>query len=1024
MVNYVLSFCKITGASRIFSRNFYLPLLKPLTPKEALRTFRITGKWLLGAKIQHYIPVLLNHKKKRSKRLKNYGKKVHKEMEDYTYMAPVLDSDNESHKLLLTILDSKKAKGNFVYTVHDKKYNLVLQAQLEKAILDGDIIDVLVSQRNDKIIVKLKSMKKIPMEIQYYDSEDKLYCGEGATSPEDEKFHHHGKYTMSLAKIFEEKEMIEEKWEEELRRIMRRRRRQAKEGSKEWKEMMQQSIKNLDWKKFEEDAKKVIEEIDEPAAEENIDMEIDDLETTKNVNETILKKGPELLDQLPTMTEIPDIIKSMGSATLHEIEEEEDGDNLEEQSKGKRRVSGVKVTLSSGKECFVSGQMVHTEDGDVFVPGQTVENEFGLEYAPGITINVDNKPTLISGLIMGEEERDPMFLPTQSTITADGQLTFATTVEERPKVQPEKHKLKKKQLEETIVEETQEEEVAFVPDDVSESVDSISLSEEKSLDVSSIELNNSEIEELDMEAARLKQEQQRLEIEKLKSILMDDGLDDILASIEGKRELLRMKLEELRKLSVATENSLVSYASESDAAEIASKITDDKETINRLSDILMTMTRRAATFRDKNSINADNINQAYISVSNLSEADVRFNSSRNKLKIMLKTAAVAANDVFKTRPKDQTLALNAIADILVDVLKNDDRTLAELLELMNTPMDRNETCNAVFKQLTQNMVDTKISFLNEMVGNLSAYDVIDRVEKVLKKQSEVKCEAFVKVARVDPEIVNLLVKNVKREIAKVKTEEDAIELLEDSIEEATRAVMKTNLPRLKDDFPSLKEEAISFAKALGMGKVEEILSESSNLRQITDGRAVELLERTNLIRQLAERDFSLKSAIERIKKNPERGRSDPRIRQLIRESAVLISRGTPLKSSRDIPLQMLRTQNLLAIEDLLMQRAKVDYPVLVSRDAMQAVIPKEAARGVFAGRVPYVLINESGVTNFKPTRRFSTGGVNHDIRIDDFMNSGVRERSSERDDDRKYLQAKSNVRKLKKLLNNNSRQVA
>jgi hypothetical protein len=209
-----------------------------------------------------------------------------------------------------------------------------------------------------------------------------------------------------------------------------------------------------------------------------------------------------------------------------------------------------------------------------------------------------------------------------------------------------------------------------------------------------------------------------------------------------------------------------------------------------------------------------------------------------------------------------------------------------------------------------------------------------------------------------------------------------------------------------------------------MGKVEEILSESSNLRQITDGRAVELLERTNLIRQLAERDFSLKSAIERIKKNPERGRSDPRIRQLIRESAVLISRGTPLKSSRDIPLQMLRTQNLLAIEDLLMQRAKVDYPVLVSRDAMQAVIPKEAARGVFAGRVPYVLINESGVTNFKPTRRFSTGGVNHDIRIDDFMNSGVRERSSERDDDRKYLQAKSNVRKLKKLLNNNSRQVA
>ncbi|RZC41234.1 AAA 13 domain containing protein [Asbolus verrucosus] len=1014
MVNYVLSFCKITGASRIFSRNFYLPLLKPLTPKEALRTFRITGKWLLGAKIQHYIPVLLNHKKKRSKRLRNFGKKVHRDMEDYTYMTPVLDAENESHKLLLTILDSKKANGSFVYTVHDKKYNIVLQAQLERAILDGDVVDVLVSQRNDKIIVKLKSMKKIPIEIQYYDGDEKMYCGEGATSPEDEKFHHHGKYTMSLAKMFEEKELVEEKWEEELKKMMRRRKRQAKEGSKEWREMMKETIKNLDWKKFEEDAKKVIEEIEEPAAEKEIEMEIDDLEMTKNVNETILKRGSELLDQLPTMKEIPDIIKSMGNATLHEIEDEEDDENLAQQCSTKRRVSGVKVKLSSGKECFVSGQMVHTEEGDVFVPGQTVENEFGLEYAPGITINVDNKPTLISGLIMGEEERDPMFLPTQSTITADGQLTFATTVEERPKPQPEKQKLKKKQRQEEVIEEDPETEPEIIVDDASDVVDSVS--EDKSIDVSSIELNNSEIEEFDAEATRLKQEQQRLEIEKLKSILMDDGLDDVIASIEDKRAKLQQKLEELRKLSINTENSFITYVNESDTTEIASKITDDKETINRLSDILMTMTRRAATFRDRNSVNADNINQAYISVSNLSEADVRFNNSPNKLKIMLKTAAVAANDVFKTRPKDQLLALHAIADIIADI---DERTLREWLDLMNTPIERSEVCGAIFKQLTQNITETKISFLNDIARNVSAYDVIDCVEKVLKKQAEIQCEAFVKVAKVDPEIINLLVRNVKEKVTKVRTEEDAMELLQSSIEEASRALMKANFRQLKGDVSTFKEEAISFARALGMGSVEDCLSEVKNFDAVSDKRTVELLERMTLIRQLAERDYSLKSAIERLKKNPERGRSDPRIRQLIRESAVLISRGAPLRNSRDIPYQILKTQNLLALEDFLMQRTKVEYPILISRDNMQAVIPKEASRGVLAGRVPYALIDESGVTNM-----FSSGGGNkvREMRIEDF--SGVRERSGERDDDRKYLQAKSNVRKLKKLFSNNSRQVA
>lgn len=541
MVNYVLSFCKITAASRLFSRNFYLPLLKPLTPKEALRTFRITGKWLLGGKIQHYMPVLLNHRKKRPKNLKNYGKRAHEEIPDYTYMTPVLDSDNETHQLLIAILEKKKkGKGNFVYTVDDKKYNIVLQGELEHAILDGDVIDVLVSQRTDKVIIKLKSMKKVPVEIQYYEEtpQSTLYCGEGATSPEDEKFHHHGKYTMSIAKMFEDRELQEEKWEEELRKLLRRRKKQAREGSKDWKEMMKENMKNMDWNKFEENAKKVIDEIEEPACEQQIDMEIDDLQTTKNVNETLLNN--HLLEQIPTLKEIPDIIKNMGNATLTEIEATEDNPNEINQ---KRRVSGVKVTLPSGKECFVSGQMVHTEDGDVFVPGQTIENEFGLEYAPGITINIDNKPTLISGLIMGEEETDPMFMPTQSTITSDGQLTFASTPEERPKPQSEKQRLKKKKIEEIIME------VDLEDNDT----------EDKSLDndVSSIELNNSEFEELDYEAMRLKQEQQRLEIEHLKSILMDDGMDDLLASIEDKRELLRRKLEELRKMNVNPENSLV-----------------------------------------------------------------------------------------------------------------------------------------------------------------------------------------------------------------------------------------------------------------------------------------------------------------------------------------------------------------------------------------------------------------------------------------------------------------------------------
>ncbi|CAH0551665.1 unnamed protein product [Brassicogethes aeneus] len=1054
MVNFVLSFCKITGSSKIFKRHFYLPLLKPLTPKEALRTLRITGKWLLGAKIQHYIPVLKNHREKRSKKCKDYGSKVHERMDDFTYMTPVIDPENESHKLLLKVLDTKTGTGTFVYTVEDKKYNIVFQAQFEAAIRDRDIIDILVSQKSDKIIVKLKDCKKISMEIQYNEGDDELFNGEGATTPEEEKFHHHGKYTMSLAKVFEDKEIKEEEWEQQLKKIMRRRRKHKLECTKAWKQMLKENVKNLDWKKFEEDAKQVIDEINEPASEQPIPMEIDDLEITKNVNET-LSQNSELLNQLPTIKDITDVIKNMGAADLHEIETGGEGEQ------NKKRVSGVKVKLTSGKECFISGQMVHTEEGDVFVPGQTVENEFGSEYAPGITINVDNKPTLISGLIMGEEQRDPMFLPTQSTITSDGQLTFASAPEERPPVQPEEKRLRtklEKQKKEIEMQRRQEEKEALrmlhiinhfaeniesddEPDienehtevpveiilDISDESDgSQSDSDDKA---SSIELNNSEIEELDIEAIKLKQEQQRLEMERLKQILMDDGMDDIISSLEEKKARLKLKLEELRKLNLNCESNLITYAYDPDAIEIASKITQDKDAINRVGEILLTMTRRLSTLRDKNSIRADNINTNIVS-ENATDIEQKFNGCSNKLKILFKTALVAANDVYKNRPKDQILALNAIGEIVTDALNADDTVLRELMNLMNTPLDRQEICNTVLKELSQDIKETKVSMLKTIANKcLQPTDLYDYLAKIFESENIVY-SSFVKISKLDPELVKVLIEELKVNIKEATTEESAVRLLQECIINSATINLDKNIQQFisstnEHNLLEFMEEALSFAKALDYEDVVDDLSRPMNL-DTCDKKTYEMLKRMLLIRNLSERDYSLKTAIGRIKKNPECAKSDPRIRQLVRESAVLTSNYPPLRNSRDIPIGLMKKQNLLAIEDFLMQRIKIEYPVLISRNSYQAVIPKEAARGVLAGRVSYALIDESGITNFKPMHMTSAISVNknRERRIDDYLSARGREKSAEPTDNRTYLQAKNNVRKLKKMFNNNRRNAA
>lgn len=392
----------------------------------------------MGSKYQHYIPVLRNHKQKRSKKCKNYGRKEHEKVEDYQYMTPTFDPENEAQKRLKGILDSKKGDGRrFVYTVADKKYNIVFESAFELALRDGDIIDVLVSQKNDKILVKTKDCRKVPLEIQPYEDQEQLYTGEGSTTKKEEQTHHHGKYTMSLAKMFEDKEEQEEKWEEEMKKILKRGKKKRLESTRAFKEVMKQILRKFDWAKFEEDAKKVVETIQEPVEEQPIRMEVSDLEGTKNVEETF-QNSPDLL---PTIQDIPEILQNLNTATLTEL----------------NQVKGAEVTLNSGKKCFVTGQMVQTEEGEVFVPGQTVNNH----YCPGFTINVDNSPALVNGLILGDQDQEPMFLPSQSAITSGGQLTFTPTTPE-PEV-PQGRKLLR--IISMVPEEENDEEVKEVIED-------------------------------------------------------------------------------------------------------------------------------------------------------------------------------------------------------------------------------------------------------------------------------------------------------------------------------------------------------------------------------------------------------------------------------------------------------------------------------------------------------------------------------------------------------------------------------
>lgn len=450
----MIQLCKITRASKLFQRNFYLPLLKPLSPKDALRRHIITGKNLLGQRIEHYIPVLEDYQSRQARRrymAKGQGKKRQRKKASMRYVMPFFDENMENHDRLQHMLARKsKGKGQcYTYHVPDKNCTLVLSHQFERAIRDKDITDVIMAQRSEKIVVVLKDGMKVTLPIVTYDGKAPFYSGEGWTKKDVEEYHHHGKETMSMAKLFEALEQGVEEWELEMMRMANKRKKKQKgEGTADWKSMMQSTVADMDWDKFEEETKQIVEEADEPVDDDPIPMEVDDMEKTMHVNEKLTAAGESILSKLPVMPEIPEIVKIMQDGEMIEV----------------ANVSGMSLNLpSSGKERFLPGQIVKSDEGELFVPGQTIENEDGVtEYTPGFTVILDNEPTLLPGLVMGNDPTKPMFLPGESTITETGELQFTETEDDIKKdylpPEPEVPEIEEVELEEEQNSEEEEEE--------------------------------------------------------------------------------------------------------------------------------------------------------------------------------------------------------------------------------------------------------------------------------------------------------------------------------------------------------------------------------------------------------------------------------------------------------------------------------------------------------------------------------------------------------------------------------------
>ncbi|XP_026820139.1 obscurin-like isoform X5 [Rhopalosiphum maidis] len=447
------TYCRITGKSRGLPKPNYFPLLPPISPADAKRFCRITGK-SYGLPAHHYIPVLVGRKKKKSD-LK------HVEINGYRYVFPIIDGCSELSDVLKTKCTDDR---RYVYSVDKRRCSLVFPTSLEKAVRDGDVKDVMMSETSDTVLLKLRKGKTVELEIKEMEIS-------GVTLMEGEGFRNRPKQKKTVKedwrrKIFEdkEKESDAELEQEELK--SKRITFSAGQGKQiESIESIPKIIyaKSLSVSKIKNIIKPTTENIILGENNNNLRLQTDILPTPISIEPNIIDLGSAFpgvvhqtflndtfLTNLPIISvvspikpliknfnKLPVILPDINSCAIEEILTEDNINKLLTIDEIKVLIENIQlgtqkiITTSQGttkifkldiKNCekYVPGQYIKTEDGEKFVPGKIIDTANGKLFVHGVMVQTSNGPKFLPGQII-EDSGKFMFIVGQNIMTREGE---------------------------------------------------------------------------------------------------------------------------------------------------------------------------------------------------------------------------------------------------------------------------------------------------------------------------------------------------------------------------------------------------------------------------------------------------------------------------------------------------------------------------------------------------------------------------------------------------------------------------
>lgn len=577
-------------------------------------------------------------------------------------------------------------------------------------------------------------------------------------------------------------------------------------------------------------------------------------------------------------------------------------------------IPGQMVVTDRGEQ-FVPGQVIETQTGPKFVPGQVVETEAGSKFVPGQTIETKDGIKFVPGQIV-ETKAGPTFIP--------GQIIF--TEEEGSRFVPG-------QVVDTV------EGPRFVPGRVIETGDCVTFIPGQVVETTEgLRFIAPDLQDADDGGCEFSVQGFEVSPEELK-VIQPSFPQTSYYTQNGEMALDSKMLEQLSLAGMSIGRQVPAELPEVDvrtlpSMEVAYNVAEKLEFNNDNTIKLAHIINRLCKLDFKDTYYGSPL------VQNLMKQLPKVKSNKNVAEII--------ENLLKNAKSSPITALNEIYVVIFDDgfvtdLKNPNKVNI-LKGIMNSFELESKYISEAFSEILNDLEDSKLR---------SAFEHI--AEENIELLKEVK---------------------LKINMEKVNNEKEAVEELQRAIVSVINKNSEITVNQMLQDnkseqFNKLLFDAVGLAKALGLKEVVSVLMDVLDDRRSADILAsdkitIEILRRLTVMRKLAERRPEFSETLNDMSADPIEARLDPKLRELVRESGVLLlPPETNVKTSFDIPTELFSPGNSLAMEDFMVKSRKMGI-LLIIKNGIQAVVPREAARSVLTGQVPYTVLDEKGMHRFEP----------------------------------------------------------